>query len=61
MTDNETKLCRAYAKTMGKTFKGMKAEFESAVLKEAMAHYTKKNANVDLLSSSLTAEEVGAE
>lgn len=61
MNENEMKLCKAYAKTMGKTFKSIKAEFEQAFLKEAMSHYQKRNANADLLASSLTADEVGSE
>lgn len=61
MTDNETKLCKAYAKTMGKTFKAMKADFEQAVLKEAMAYYTKKNIDAYALASSLSEDEIGDE
>jgi hypothetical protein len=63
-TENELKLIKSYAKSMGKTWKMMRAEYESAVLAEAIRHRQGKLTQadvVDSLASQLTDEDMSAE
>jgi len=64
MTENETKICQAYAKSIGTTFKTMKENFEIAVLKEAVSHFQGKRSNADeinFIASQITTEEMSEE
>jgi len=63
-TENELKLIKSYAKSMGKTWKQMRDEYESAVLNEAIRHRHGKLTQADVvesLASQITDDEMSAE